>query len=125
MFKIVNEFCPANLKNKFSYVSGRTRDDENCNLIVKRSRSLKHFNYLGSRTWNIIPPGLRTFTSNSPEFSKALKSRLLKSIASDPNYRLNNAFDYFYKLMLDNDATSSSDVAPQIQAVFQSIGYLS
>ena len=120
MFKIVNEFCPANLKNKFSYISGGTRDGENCNLIVKRSRSMKHFSYLGSRTWNIIPPGLRTFTSNPPDFSKAFKTRLLKSIASDPNYRLNNAFDYFYKI--NNDITSSSDVAPQIQAVLQSIG---
>ena len=45
--------------------------------------------------------------------------RILNSIANDTDYRPNNAFDYFYK-MLDIDITADN-VSYQIQAVIQSV----
>ena len=117
MFKILNGYCPENVEDKFTYLSGGSRDGENCNLNVKRSKSLKHFNYLGSRTWNLIPPELRTSTSDPGEFSKLLKTRLLNSIANDINYTINNGFDNFYKLIeIDDDPNY---IPPRIQAILQ------
>ncbi len=95
MYRIVNENCPTNFINKFSYVSGGSRDGQNCNLYINKSTSHKNFYYLGAKCWNNLPNDLR----NLPDvctFSKAYKNRMLLSIANDPNYIPNNAYDNFY-----------------------------
>ena len=45
-------------------------------LYTPKSKNLKHFYYLGAKAWN----------------------SLLDSVINDPNYIVNNAYDYIYKL---------------------------
>ena len=59
MHKIINENSPSQLRDTFSYVSGGSRDCENCNLHTKKSRSHKQFYYLGAKYWNTLPQSLR------------------------------------------------------------------
>ena len=95
MYRIINDNCPTNFMSKFSYVSGGSRDSENCNLYVNKSTSHKNFYYLGAKCWNNLPKSMR----NLPDiftFSHSYKKLLLSSIALDPNYMTNNLFDYFY-----------------------------
>ena len=82
--------------NKFSYISGGSRDGYNCNLYTKRSKSHKEFYYLGAKCWNIIPHALRNL-DNVNTFSKTFKAQLLYSAVNDENYSINNTFDYLYK----------------------------
>ena len=97
MYKIINDIGPIKFSYKFQYISGGTRDGENCNLYLKKSKTHKEFNFLGAKCWNTIPNDVRVI-NDSQKFSKCYKSRLLTSIIEDNNYRLENAFDYFYKL---------------------------
>ena len=95
IYRIMNENCPTNFRNKFRFVSGG-RNSENCNLYVNRSASHKEFYYLGAKCWNNLPPDVRT----SPDilsFSKSYKAQLLSSALADPNYIINNSLDYLYK----------------------------
>ncbi len=95
MFKIIKGNSPTNFMNKFSFISGGSRDGENCNLYTPRSKSLKNFYYLGAKSWNILPLTLRHL--NDPrDFNKAYKAQLLESIVNDNSYLVNNAYDYFY-----------------------------
>jgi len=94
IYRIMNEDCPTNFRNKFRYVSGG-RNSNNCNLYVNRSASHKEFYYLGAKCWNNLPPDIRTLSDIS-SFSKAYKSQLLSSALTDPNYMTNNSFDYLY-----------------------------
>ncbi len=41
MFRIINEMCPSPMCNKFNYVSGGSRNGENCNLYINKSKSHK------------------------------------------------------------------------------------
>ncbi len=95
MYRIVNEICPTNFMNKFSYVSGGSRNSDHCNLYINKSISHKNFYYLGAKCWNNIPFDLRNIP-NVKSFSKAYKLQMLSSITSDSNYITNNSFDYFY-----------------------------
>ena len=46
MYKIVNNMAPPNIINKFSYVSGGSREGNNCNLYINKSRTHKEFFYI-------------------------------------------------------------------------------
>ena len=59
MFKIINEKSLLQFRDLFSYVSGGSRDCENCNLYTKKSRSHKQFYYLGTKFLNTLPQSLR------------------------------------------------------------------
>ena len=62
-----------------------------------KSKNLKNFYYLGAKAWNSLPINLRNM-SDQKVFGKNFKSRLLDSVINDPNYIVNNAYDYIYKL---------------------------
>ena len=93
--RILNETCPKNFMGKFNYISGGSRDGENCNLYTQKSRSHKEFLYLGTKAWNIIPQQLRSSTSVKT-FSNAYKQLLLSTMTADQNYEAENAYDKFY-----------------------------
>ena len=95
MFRIINDNCPTNFMNKFSYISGGSRNGESCNLYLNRSTSNKNFYYLGAKCWNNIPSTLRNL-SDVKSFSHSYKQQLLLSIVADPNYVLDNSLDRFY-----------------------------
>jgi hypothetical protein len=59
MYRIINETCPKNFIEKFTYISGGSHNAENCNLYTPKSRSHKEFDYLGAKAWNILPTSLR------------------------------------------------------------------
>ena len=121
MYRIINDTCPSNCMNKFKYVSGGTREGSNCNLYMKKSKTLKDFYYLGAKCWNSIPNHIRVM-DDVKKFSKCYKIELLNSATSDSNYRVNNAYEYMYK-------TPCMQVYPEpidteTTAVLQSIGVL-
>ena len=89
MYRIINDICPSNCMNKFQYVSGGTREGSNCNLYMKKSKTLKDFYYLGAKCWNCIPGHIRV-KDDVKKFSKCYKAELLSSATSDVNYRINN-----------------------------------
>ena len=95
MYKIINGMSPNNFINKFSYISGGSREGENCNLYTKKSRTHKEFYYLGAKCWNILPNSLRCI-DNVKQFSDNYKKQLYKSVLTDTDYRSNNTFDNFY-----------------------------
>ena len=101
MYKIINGKTPPQLGSKFVYISGGSRDAENCNLYTNKSRSHKQFLYLGAKCWNLLPQPLRQAKS-AKEFSNAFKVKLLNSIKSDEQYVVNNQFDILYKLSEGN-----------------------
>ena len=94
MYRIVNEACPRQFVGKFSYISGGSRDAENCNLYTPKSRSHKEFRYLGAKAWNIIPPSLRDCESVKT-FSKMYKQSLMTMVLTDENYQGDNSYDKF------------------------------
>ena len=59
--------------NKFQYVSGGTREGSNCNLYIKKSKTLKDFYDLGAKCWNIIPNNIR-IKHDVKNFSKCYKA---------------------------------------------------
>ena len=95
--RIVNGNSPPQFMNKFSYISGGSRDGESCNLYTIKSSSHKQFSYLGVKCWNLLPQSLRQ-AETVKDFSDTYKKMLLDSIDVDPNYIVNNTFDIFYKL---------------------------
>jgi hypothetical protein len=97
MFRIINNKSPTNFMNKFKFISGGTRDGNSCNLYTQKSKTHKEFYYLGAKCWNILPQDLRILP-DVKMFSSAYKSQLLYSITADPQYVVNNSFDYFYNL---------------------------
>ena len=101
MFKILNGQSPSNFINKFKFISGGSRDGANCNLYTPKSKNLKKFYYLGAKAWNCLPSDLRNLT-DPKVFSRNFKNRLLDSVVSDPNYIVNNAYDYIYKVKILN-----------------------
>ena len=95
MYRILNEVCPKNFVGKFNYISGGTRDGENCNLYTKKSRSHKEFFYLGAKAWNVLPQSLRSSPSIG-NFSNSYKQSLIATMVSDENYCTDNTFDCLY-----------------------------
>jgi len=100
MYRIINNQSPSNFMNKFKFISGGSRDGNNCNLYTNRSKTHKEFHYLGAKCWNILPQDLRNLT-DVKTFSAAYKCRLLTSIVADQDYQINNGFDHFYSYKLD------------------------
>ena len=97
MYKIINGYSPSNFGNKFQYISGGSRDGENCNLYTPKSRSQKEFYYVGAKCWNRLPQSLRV-QENAKAFSIQYKQHLLNSILSDNGYTPEHAFDFLYKI---------------------------
>jgi len=94
MYRIINETCPKHFIRKFSYISGGSREAENCNLYTPKSRSHKEFNYLGAKAWNIVPKSLRE-CDNVKKFSKLYKDTLMNMVLTDENYQGDNSYDKF------------------------------
>ncbi len=98
MYRILNEICPKHFIGKFDYISGGTRDGENCNLYTKKSKSHKEFFYLGAKAWNILPEYLRSSVSVK-NFSNVYKKLLLTNMAAHGNYQTDNTFDKMYMIV--------------------------
>ncbi|HBI39884.1 MAG TPA: hypothetical protein DDY16_02905 [Tenacibaculum sp.] len=94
MYRILHEACPKHFIGKFSYISGGSRNAENCNLYTPKSRSHKEFSYLGAKAWNIIPSTLRDCESVN-KFSKIYKQSLMTMVLTDENYQGDNSYDRF------------------------------
>ena len=96
MYRIINENCPQHFIGKFSYISGGSRNGDNCNLYTQKSKSHKEFFYLGAKAWNILPQSLRS-SDSVKIFSSSYKKFLMESALNDKNYHINNCFDVFYE----------------------------
>ena len=73
-----------------------SRGGTNCNLYTRKSKNLKHFYYLGAKAWNNLSSTLRNL-DDAKVFGRIYKSQLLDSILRDPEYVVNNAYDFIYK----------------------------
>ena len=100
MYKILNGTSPSQFIDKFVYISGGTRDGDNCNLYTNKSKTHKQFFYLGAKCWNVLPQEIRSAES-SKHFSCKLKNELLCSIKNDAHYVVNNTYDFIYSLHMD------------------------
>ena len=96
MYKILNEESPPQFNDKFTYISGGSRDGKYCNLYTNKSKTHKQFYYLGAKCWNILPQSLR-HAESAKNFSITLKNVLFCSIKDDQAYSVDNTFDIFYK----------------------------
>ena len=96
MFRIIKGHCPTKFEGKFRYISGGSRNANNCNLYIPKSRSHKEFSYLGATCWNTLPHEQRDL-DDIKKFTSSLKGQLLFSVINDENYACNNNFDYIYK----------------------------
>ena len=96
MYKIINGMSPPQLRDKFIYVTGGSRDGDKCNLYTKKSRTHKQFYYLGAKCWNMLPQPLRE-AEDAKKFSSELKNQLLQSVQVDDKYTVDNTHDYIYK----------------------------
>ena len=97
MHKIIHDEAPIKFEEKFQYTSGGSRSAETCNLYLRKSKSHKEFYFLGAKCWNGVPTILKNI--NDPHsFSKTYKNDLITSVKNDTSYKLENAFDYFYKI---------------------------
>ena len=75
--------------------------------------------YLGAKFWNILPNHLRTL-DDVKLFSKQYKQQLLNSIQTDNNYKLENAFDYFYKVKQSESAViETSSIANTLMTILE------
>ena len=97
MYKIINGNSPPQMRDKFLYISGGSRDGERCNLYTNKSKSHKHFFYLGAKCWNMLPQPLREAES-AKQFSNSLKNKFLCSIKTDEKYVVDNKYDLIYEL---------------------------
>ena len=98
MYRIINGLSPKTFMNKFAYISGGSRDGNNCNLYTNKSRTHKEFYYIGAKCWNLIPQPLRNIGCVK-DFSDSYKKRLMNSILSDQEYKTDNKYDKLYKLL--------------------------
>ena len=97
MYRIINGISPKHFMNKFSYISGGSRDANNCNLYTNKTRTHKEFYYLGAKAWNILPESIRNM-EGVRDFSEHYKKQLLTAAVSDKNYKVDNTYDYLYKI---------------------------
>ena len=96
MYKIINGLSPPQLRDKFVYITGGSRDGEMCNLYTHKSKTHKQFFYIGAKCWNVLPQSLRQ-VEDAKKFSLALKCKLLQSIYIDEKYLVDNTHDNIYK----------------------------
>ena len=97
MYKIINGFSPPQLRERFIYISGGSRDGSSCNLYTKKSKSHKQFFYLGAKCWNLLPQTVRQAES-AKQFSNVLKNGFFKFIESNKNYKVDNTYDSLYSI---------------------------
>lgn len=116
MFRIIKNNSPSNFTNKFKFVSGGSRDGDNCNLYINKSKTHKDFFYLGAKCWNILPHELRDL-EDVKIFSKAYKVQLLYSITNDVNYSTNNQYEHFYKPLDITLLDGYSDLPREIRQI--------
>ena len=72
MFKIINGMSPPQLRDKFVYITGGSRDGQKCNLYTRKTKTHKQFYYLGAKCWNMLPTPLR-HADSAKNFSNTLK----------------------------------------------------
>ena len=70
-------------------------------IFIHLNPKTSNYYYLDSKARNCLPTDLRNLT-DPKVFSKNLKNWLLDSVVSDPNYIVNNAYDYLYKVEVLN-----------------------
>ena len=87
---------PPQIRDKFVYISGGSRDAESCNLYTNKSRSHKQFYFLGAKCWNILPQEIRQ-AETVKNFSTTFKAKLMHSIEIDDNYLVDNTLDKIYQ----------------------------
>ena len=97
MYKIINGMSPPQLRDKFIYITGGSRDGYKCNLYTKKSKTHRQFYYLGAKCWNVLPQSIR-HVEDAKKFSNTLKNQLLQCIKNDANYIVDNTYDYIYKI---------------------------
>ena len=97
MFKIINGMSPPQLRDKFVYITGGSRDGNKCNLYTNKSKTHKQFYYLGAKCWNMLPQPLR-HAETAKMFSNTLKFQLLHCIETDERYKVDNSYNYIYKI---------------------------
>ena len=97
MYKIINGISPPQLRDKFVYITGGSRDGQKCNLYTRKSKTHKQFYYLGAKCWNMLPQPLRQADS-AKNFSNTLKNVLLNCIQIDEKYMVDNTYDNLYKI---------------------------
>ena len=97
MYKVLNENCPKQFIDKFRYVSGGSRNAEKCNLYTIKSKSHKHFQYLGAKFWNEIPQPIRE-SPNIGSFNSSIKTSLYKKFYNDEQFIVKNVFDSAYEI---------------------------
>ena len=73
MYKAINGISPSLFVDKFSYISGGSRDGKSCNLYTSKSKSHKRFLYLGAKCWNLLPQPLCQAESAKKLFPTCLK----------------------------------------------------
>ena len=95
MYKIINGMSPPQLRDKLVYITGGSRDGEKCNLYTNKSKTHKHFYYLGAKCWNMLPQPLRQ-ADDAKQFSNMLKIKLLQSIENNDGYVVDNTHDFLY-----------------------------
>ena len=83
------------------YISGGSRNAENCNLYTPKSRSHKEFNYLGAKAWNILPTSLRECDCVK-NFSKLYKESLMNIVLTDEDYQVDNSYVKFITPLITN-----------------------
>ena len=98
MYRIINGLSPKNFMNKFAYISGGSRDGNNCNLYTNKSRTHKEFYYIGAKCWNLLSQSLRNVECVK-DFSNTYKKQLLSSILADQQYKPDNKYDNLYKIL--------------------------
>ena len=96
MYKIINGMSPPQIREKFVYISGGSRNAEGCNLYTNKSRSHKQFYYLGAKCWNVLPQEIR-HAESVKIFSTMLKNKFMLSIEKDTNYLVDNTHDNIYQ----------------------------
>ena len=97
MYKIITGVSPPQLRNKFVYISGGSRDGSSCNLYTYKSKSHKQFFYLGAKCWNLIPQTVRQAES-AKQFSAELKNKLFYYIETSEYYKVDNAYDKLHSI---------------------------
>ena len=87
---IIHNIAPSQFEDKFHYVSCGSWHEVGTVVIF----TCQNLNPTGAKCWNIIPERIQNINEYKT-FSKTYKQDLLFSILSDPNYKLENSFDYF------------------------------
>ena len=92
MYKVINGISPFQFVDKFSYISGGSRDGESCNIYTYKSKS--RFLYILDRNAGFYYHSPFAKLNLQKRFKTNLyKSKLLDSIKKYSNYIIDNSFD--------------------------------